>query len=261
MKMTLLEMTQDILNDMDSDQVNSIDDTFESQQVAQIIRTTYSNMIDTRNWPKNKSLITFQSLGDVTKPTHVLTPDNLKELEWIKYDTRTVGETRLRYTDVKYLEPELFLRKQYSLNNDNANVDVVVDLSGIQLLIVNDSPPTYWTSFDDKHIVFDSYDSVVNDTIIVSKISAFGYSSPSWSHVDDFIPELPDEGFSALLQEAKSTAFLVLKQMANTKAEQQAIRSHRWLSRKAWSTNGGIKFPDYGRKRGRGFSRTKFKKD
>ena len=50
-KMTLLEMTQDILSDMDSDEVNSIATTSESLQIAQIIKTAYYNIIDGRDFP------------------------------------------------------------------------------------------------------------------------------------------------------------------------------------------------------------------
>jgi len=261
MKYSLLDMVQDIMNDMDSDFVNSIDDTAESQQVAQIIKTTYFHLIDTRNWPHLKTLFTFKSLSDVTKPTHVKVPDNLKELEWVRYDSREDGETRKRYKDVKYLDPDMFLKKQYALNSDNTDVEIAIDPSGIEVLIENDKAPSYWTSFDDTHVVFNSYDNTVDSTIKVSKVVAFGYTTPSWTHSDAFVPNLPDEAFTALLEEAKSTAFLTLKQMANQKAEQQATRSQRWLSRKAWRTKGGIGYPDYGRKRGRSASRTQFKKD
>jgi hypothetical protein len=71
---------------------------------------------------------------------------------------------------------------------------------------------------------------------------------PTWSHVDNAVPNLPEEAFPALVEEAKSTAFLALKQTANQKAEQKASRQQRWLSRKAWSAHGGIRYDDYGRK-------------
>ena len=44
-KMTLLEITQDIMSDMDSDNVNSINDSVEALQVAQVVKTTYYNII------------------------------------------------------------------------------------------------------------------------------------------------------------------------------------------------------------------------
>ena len=40
-RMTVLEMTQDILSDMNSDEVNTINGSLEATQVAQIIKTTY----------------------------------------------------------------------------------------------------------------------------------------------------------------------------------------------------------------------------
>ncbi len=45
MKYTLLEIVQEILSDMDSDEVNSIDDTTESEQVATIVKSTYLSMM------------------------------------------------------------------------------------------------------------------------------------------------------------------------------------------------------------------------
>ena len=49
-KMNLLAMTQDILSDMDSDEVNSITESVEALQVAQIIKTTYYNIIDGKDY-------------------------------------------------------------------------------------------------------------------------------------------------------------------------------------------------------------------
>lgn len=40
-KRTLLDIVQEILNDMDSDEVTSINDTIESLQVANIVRSCY----------------------------------------------------------------------------------------------------------------------------------------------------------------------------------------------------------------------------
>jgi hypothetical protein len=71
---------------------------------------------------------------------------------------------------------------------------------------------------------------------------------PKWVHMDDAIPDLPEEAFAALEEEAKSTAFVAIKQMANQKAEQKAARQNRWLSRKAWRAHGGIQYENYGRK-------------
>jgi hypothetical protein len=108
--------------------------------------------------------------------------------------------------------------------------------------------PSFWTSFDDDYIVCDSYDAQVDDTLQSSKTQVLAYMEPLWVHNDTAVPDLPSEAFPALLEEAKSTAFLVLKQMANQKAEAKAQRQQRWLSRKAWRTHGGVRYENYGRR-------------
>ncbi len=247
MKLTLLEIVQDILNDLDSDEVNSIDDTVEAQQIAQIVKSTYFALLSNRNWPHLKKGIKLEAYADLTKPTHMKLADNVKELSFVNYDKRKLNETRKRYEQIKWMEPDDFLAYTNKRNSDEPTVKVVVDFSGIDLLIRNDQQPTYYTSFDDSNMVFDSYDAQVDDTLVAAKFQAQGYVIPTWSPTDDFIPDLPDEAFTLLLEESKSRASFKLKQVQDVKAEQEAGRQNRWLSRKAWRVNGDQQYPDYGR--------------
>lgn len=247
MKMTLLDIVQDILNDMDGDVVDSIDDTVESEQVAQIVKSTYYSIINNRNWPHTKQAITITQSGGTARPTYVTVNEDIKELLYINYNCAKNGETRKLYTKMKWLETDDFLRVTNNRNNDNSNVDVIQDVSGIELLIYNDRAPTYFTSFDDETIIFDSYDITVDSTIQASKMQAEAYVIPSWTHSNTFIPDLPSEAFTALLEEAKSRAMFKLKQTNDVKAEQESRRQQRWLSRKAFTVKGGVKYPNYGR--------------
>jgi hypothetical protein len=247
MKMTLLEMVQDILNDMDADEVNGLDDTIEAQQVAQIIKTTYYEILGNRNWPFMRKLIQLESSGSPSKPNYLRLPDNLKELSSFKYDNGTTTDPLLQ--DVVYKDPDAFLRYISTRNPSLDNVSTVVDYGGSKLLIVNDQPPKYWTSFDDTYLVTDAYEVSKETTLQQSKSQCMAYLVPVWNRSNEAIPELPIDAFPALLSEAKSTAFLVLKQVANQKAEQTAQRQQRWLSRKAWRAAGGIQYPNYGRKK------------
>lgn len=247
MKLTLLEIVQDILNDMDADNVNSIDDTIESQQVAQIVKTCYYEISANRNWPHQKKLITPQSSSTLDRPTYIRIPVEVKEIEWIKYNKHKEDSTQVEYRDVRYLDPFSFLTMTHARNSNSDDVQVCFDLGGTPLLVYNNRAPAYWTSFDDDWIVFDSYDKSVDDTIKSSKVQIYAYASKPWETTDDFVPDLPAEAFPALVEEAKSTAFIALKQMANQKAEQKASRQQRWLARKAWRAHGGIKYPNFGR--------------
>lgn len=248
MKRTLLELTQSILNEMDSDEVNSIDDTVESQQVAKIIEDCYFEMIGNRNWPHLKKLIQLDHSGDISKPNYLKLPENLKELSDFKYEKQKLEDVNILLQDVKYLHPDSFLRFIQSRNSSNNNVETIIDFSGTKILTINDQAPSYWTSFDDVYLVTDSYDKQVDDTLKKSKTQAHAYINPTWERLNESIPNLPIEAFPALLEEAKSTSFFVLKQMVNQKAEQKASRQQRWLSRKAWRANGGVRYPNYGRK-------------
>jgi hypothetical protein len=201
-----------------------------------------------RNWPHLRKLITLDSSARPDKPTYLRIPEGMKELEFFRYDKQTVLDPRQRYEDVKYMYPDEFLRYVSTRNSGATNIVTVTDFSGTKLLIVKNAAPSYWTSFDDSYIVCDSYQSDVEDTLMSSKTQCLAYMDPKWVHLDTAVPDLPSEAFPMFIEEAKSTAFLVLKQMANQKAEAKTQRQQRWLSRKAWRTHGGVRYDNYGRR-------------
>ena len=249
MKMTLLDMVQDILSEMDSDEVNSISDTIESEQVAQIIRTTYSEMMSNRNWPHLKKLLQLPSSTTVARPTHQKLGVDVKELTLVKYDVRQGNDTKRLYKDVKYLTPEDFLYKTNNRDSDESTSQLVVDPTGVEIILKTNKAPEYFTSFDEEELIFDSYDNTSSTTLVTARFQCQGYVMPTWVHKDTAIPDLPSEAFSALLEEAKSVCFHTLKQANNDKAEQKARRQQRWLSQKSWAVADEELYPDYGRKR------------
>lgn len=248
MKLTLLQLVQRILNDLDSDEVNGIDDTVESSAVALTIQNCYFEMIANRNWPHLRKLIRLDNVGDVTRPNYLKAPDNLKEMVFFKYEKYRDGSTRLDQQEVRYKYPDEFLRIVSGRNPDLDYVETIEDFSGTKLLITNNQPPTWWTSFDDTYIVTDSYDASVDTTLQGSKSQCLAYVNPTWIHEDSFVADLPIEAFPALLAEATSTCFFNIKQTPNQKVEQKAARQQRWLSRKAWRTEGGVRYENFGRK-------------
>lgn len=247
MKYTLLEIVQEVLNEMDADFVNSIDETIESTQVAAIAKSCFNEMISNRNWFHLKKLISFEASNSLDHPTHMRLPLGLKELSWVKYD-KSVNLAQIRYQSITHKQPEHFLLMVHTRNIENSNTTLVQDFSDTPIVVYNDRHPEYWTSFDDDWIVFDSYHSTFDDTLKSSKVQAYGYIEPSWEHANSAVPSLPEEAFAAFVEEVKSTAFLLLKQMPNQKAEQKAGRQQRWLARKAWKAHGGLSYPDFGRR-------------
>ena len=92
-------MVQDILSDMSSDEVNSIEDTTEALQVAQIIKSCYFEMIGNRNWPHLKKPIQLEHAGDIARPNYLKLPVNLKELTNFKYYKTAISGSQ-RYDNV-----------------------------------------------------------------------------------------------------------------------------------------------------------------
>jgi hypothetical protein len=247
-KLTLLQITQDILSDMNSDDVSSITDTIESLQVVQIIESTYNELIARKNWPHTRKLIQLEASGSSTKPTHMKAPEVVKEIVEVNYNKKKSTDTREKWSSVKYLYPDEFLRMTNGYNTDNTNTDEITDYSGVKFLIKTDKAPDYYTSFDDEYFVFDSYDSDVDSTLQATKTQVVAFTFPTFTVEDDFIPDLPIEMFPAFLAECKSVCFARIKQTPDAKAEQQSRRSMNWLSNKSWQVNGGWRFPDWGRK-------------
>jgi hypothetical protein len=249
MKMSILEMVQDILSDMSSDSVNSIGDTEEALQVTNILKSTYNEMMSRREWPHLKEVAPLESFSDSRYPTHLLLPENTRKVEWITYNQRNRSNPNDSFSVIKYMEPNAFIQWTNSRNSSGEGVVTVQTVTDVPFKILSNTPPTYWTSFNDKYIIMDSYESLVEDTLQGSQAQTEIYLYPNWETSDSFVPNLPGHLFPALLAEAKSTCFYILKQTANEKAEQQSKRQQNKMSMSSWVTNGGLRYPDYGRRR------------
>ena len=251
MARTLLEFVQSILSDMDGDEVNSISDTPESEQVANIVKSTYNALVSHTTWPHTRRALTLVPRSDNNYPTHMIVAENLKELISVRYNKAKVGVTKRDYAEVIWVDPDEFLKKTNYRDSDKANTQIVVDDSGIELLILNDKGPEFYTSFDDKNLVFDSYDSAVDSSLQDSKLQAQGYVIPSFLLEDGFIPDLPADAFALLLEESTSRAQLKLRQFQDMKSEQESLKQSRYLSQKSWTVSGGIRYRNYGRNKAR----------
>ena len=246
-KMNLLAITQDILSDMDSDDVNSINDSVEALQVAQIIKTTYYNIVDGKDYAFLYELFQLEASGTNDRPTHMKLPEDIIDLKYIKYNNRKSPNLKDLYQTIEYKLPEEFMDIADARDSTATNIKKVTDTTGITINILKDKCPQFFTSFDDEHVVFDSYLATVDTTLQKSKTQCHGKRSVAFTMSDTFTPDLPVQMFTYLLNEAKSACFLTLKQMANQKAEQISITQRRRMSQDAWRIAKGISYPNYGR--------------
>lgn len=230
MKYTLLELTQNILSRLDSDEVDSISDTTEAMQVARVVRNTYFNILARAQLPEHKKLIQLTASGDNLKPVLMIRPDNVTRIDWIKYDKHTSTETAVRYDYVTMLPLQQFLEQTDMLRTTDTAVGSMTQNS-ITFYYRKDVAPSFCTVVDDVYIIFDAYDQVVDTTLQTSKTKCFANTVPTFALVDATIPDLDDQQFPLLLNEATSVAFVDLKQQSNEKAEQESRRQWRTLER------------------------------
>ncbi len=243
----LLDLVNSILEPLNEGSVDTIDETEASLQVARIFRDTYEEGLANRNWGHKKVLVVLPPYG-ISTPTHLIIPGNVKEIISVKYDVARITDTRRRFQEIVYKDPVDFLDFTNSRNSSSTNVIEVTDPSGTPILIKDDIAPSFFTSFNQKTIIMDSYDKEVGTTLQEAKQQVYVVSSSEFTLQDDFIPDLPEEAFPWLLAEAKSVAFVDMAQESNVKAEQKAHRQNQWLSRKNRAVGGGIQIPRFGRK-------------
>ena len=81
-RMNLLQIVQSIMSDMDTDNVNSINDTIEALQVAQIVKDTFYELISRRDWPHLNKLFVLNSVSVTARPNYLKLPDGVYELEF-----------------------------------------------------------------------------------------------------------------------------------------------------------------------------------
>lgn len=237
MKRTLLQMVQSILSDMDSQDVNTISDSVEAQQIASVIEDTYYTILNSREIPENKKLIKLTSFAESARPTHFYYPSDVKEIEKLYY-----SDTTGVYKEVYYVDPLTFLSRQ-----PTSGLSVLDANAGTTLLIGSTSFPIYYTSFDDKTLLMNSYDATIEATLQASKTRAFGSTFPVFTISDTFVPALDDNLLAYLLAESKSICFSLFKNGADPKIEQAARRIKSFATRDSYKTHQTNKRPSYGR--------------
>lgn len=223
--MTLLEMTQNILSAMSSDEVNSISDTVESLQVAEEIRNTYNDQYSTRDLSRNKGMVNLEPTTALSP--HVMTvPTKVVNVEWIKY--KNFGTTNLTFNEIEYVDPEEFVKrfveKPQGAIGTYDNI-VLVPGSALTFPVPNNKAPEFYTFLDQNRlVVFDSYD-LANEAFLSAQNSiAWGTISQEFDLNDAFIPPIPVHAFPLLLAEAKSACFVNYKETNNPIEERRARR-------------------------------------
>ncbi len=358
--MTLLDMTQNVLSSLSSDEVNSIGDNVESQQIALILKNKYYDIVNRTELPEHSQLIQLEPSLSAITPVEMLVPDDVTGIKWIKYfntnifnnvntttathgvnvdikptilwsttssTTNTIGLGSLTfivssaalsikvgqqatatsgsnsvtgnvtsyssttlvinitskqgsgtfnswiinaistnnqavpgYQYVTILPIDQFIDRVNTFNPSEINVRSFQFTNNINGFPGNytfyyktDRQPSYCCILSNFNVIFDAFDNTQDSTLQANKTMCWARVFPKWQMVDSFIPNLDDEQFTLLLNEAKALAYFELKQSIHPKAEQEIKRGWSTVQKNKAVVNRPTYFnelADYGRRGG-----------
>ncbi len=222
-------MVQLILSAMDSDEVNSIDDTVESTQVALLLKGVYYDIATDIMLPEHETVFELTESGNSIQPTLMRLPSNVIRVNWVKYDNKADADTYKDYKEVRFMEFQNFFDRQFALREQTSGVGQLVYKNNItedfEMMYMTDRMPLFYTTMDDNTMLFDAYDvSIDTSTLQKSKTLCHGVIYPEFELADAFTPDLSAQQFSLLIAKAKTRAFLELKQQQNPEAAAETRR-------------------------------------
>lgn len=194
MKLTLLEIVQDMLTATDSENVTSVGETEDAGMCVNIANREFEMLISKFRWRHTRA---FAKLQVTAEENEMILPTSAIA---IKPDSLYYADDR-----VFFMGEEDFLAFTITRSTSETNIE---DSNGIK--IYNDRNPQFYTSFDDETLVFDSIPTT--DGLVASSTDCIVYNHPTSRLTSDGeYFDLPKQAFSALAQRCIARAVLEIK--------------------------------------------------
>lgn len=202
-KKTLLQLAQQASTLCKADPLTDILSDDFGITFTEIVEIVYEQMTVKYDIAAHWELTELDALSDLTKPNYMAIPSGTKDVSWIKYNIQTAADAgRNIWKNIPYCSPEEFIDRTESRDNTKAEVIVVEDFDGGDLHIYNDRAPSYWTTFEDNYVIFDSYNSAEDTTLQATKSQVYALREPVFVQDNAHILNLPDNLFPILLADA-----------------------------------------------------------
>jgi|10_taG_2_1085330.scaffolds.fasta_scaffold03006_5 hypothetical protein len=234
MEKTLLKMVQNTLSLMDSDEINSIGDTIEGEQIAVCYSTIYDQIVTEYSLPgKNKTIRIGATDDNSLGKTRLFLNQDMMSIDNIQYDVRDAVSDPPNYTTITVISNQEFLDRQ--INKDTSDSNILSQTwpnTDITFGVYTNKAPRYATLVEDRILVFDSID-IANDStqLQASKSRVSGEVQDALSINDTTEVTLPGELLNLLETNATELAFDLYKQVTPTKithlARKARVRQQR----------------------------------
>lgn len=240
---TLLQLENSICDIQGIEKGSDLYLTEDHERIVAAIEDHYNSFIEVYGSQLFKEERGFQllGLGDTNRPNYMQVPDGYKSVSRVHY--RRGIDSRMQ--EAYWVEPQQFYHHhimQYPVAASNTTT-VTDTANNLVYQVFNNREPSQYTSFDDKTIVFDSYDVTYDATLQQSKSSAYGIYVPPFSAVKTFV--LPFDGVQLQYYLAEAREYVLATVF---KATNQGVTA---MKRKLGSRMSGIEnLLEEGRKSG-----------
>ena len=241
-KRTILQLVSQLGEGIESDEIESLNETIEASDIANILEQTYKEILNRKTWEFMKGHI--RQLEASTLGANVLAiPADVLRIDKITYK-----DSNGFFVDVTYLSAEAFMMIVQARNTANDNTIAIVNAAGVSINVRTDATPLYWTSFDEATVTFDAYDTALGienlptDSVIISDVM------PITDFTDPLaVLNIPERMETLVFNEALVVCNYRLRQTADPRAERVARRQHISLRENEHITNKNTQERTYGR--------------
>jgi len=223
MQRTLLYTTQRVLEKLNLDPVNGISDTEDALLISREAESTFYDLMTRAEWKDKVDLIEVNSVSDTNNPTALELGTETHTISSVRYDVTTADDDHKIIRRIRWQDPENFLENSYTYNTSKDNVKEST-YGDIIFFVKNDEMPNYYTSFDNKTLILDSYDSSIESSLIGSKSIVYGETVPTWLQDDNFVIPVPDNLYPLYLSMLASACSIYMNSEVNQEDERRQAR-------------------------------------
>lgn len=170
---------------------------------------------------------------------------------WVIFNSNNNAVAGYKYIKILSIESFFDMVNKFDPAENNVQSYTFTDNSNnFNLYYKTNRQPQNCCIISNYYVLFDSFDNTQDNALQASKTLVYGQIVPPFSMSDNFIPDIDDQDFALLINEATSAAFIELKQQPNPKVEQETKRQWSAVMRNKAVVNKPTpfeEFPNFGR--------------
>jgi len=223
MPMTVLEAVNEYLDAVDGFRIDTLQDTDEAQRAARILRRVFYRLFTTNTDNQHEGQLRTLEPSGVSPlyPTSILLPEDIQRVQGSRVEYM-IDPVKAQYKLLTYLHPEEFIDYVRGRTALTPGAQVVVVPGGVSITVLTNKQPDYWTSFDDRTLVFDSWNTEDSATIVSARCRMFVQNNTPFFVGDEFLIPLPDHLLPVLLDNFIDEAALLMRNEALPRTAQHA---------------------------------------